>query len=111
MKKLNLDKEKLLNGLKVGGLLFLSLVGGIASTCLQNETENRIKLKSYEDANYGLAVDAIMNSDMISSHMREAVEELPAGKDSSFYSAVIAVAKGNSISSHKRDSIISISHK
>lgn len=111
MKKLNLDKEKLLNGLKVGCLVFLSLAGGIASTCLQNETENRIRLKAYEDADYSSAIDAIMNSNMYSCDKSKAISELPADKDNSFYSAIMAIARGKGCSDNKLSSIISISHK
>lgn len=103
--KINVTKDDVTKVGKTALLSILVLTGTIASAVLKKEAESTV---TTPDADYGAAVQAIMNSDMMSSHMREAVQAIPRGEDAAFYSGIIAIAKGTAMSCHKRDTISSI---
>ena len=101
-------KEQVVNGLKTAGLIAVSVLGAIASSALQTAADNHLNANKYANASYADAVDAIVNSDMMSCHMRDAVEAIPKASDSALYSAIVAIAKGTAMSTHKRDTIESL---
>ena len=101
-------KDQVMNGLKTAGLIAASVLGAIASSALQTAADNQLNANKYANASYADAVDAIMNSDMMSGHMCDAVEAIPKSADSALYSAIIAIAKGTAMSTHKCNTIESL---
>lgn len=61
-------------------------------------------------ADYGGAVEAIMNSDMLGSYKRDAVEAVQKDKDAGYYKSVIEVVNSNMLGSYKVETIKKISH-
>lgn len=60
--------------------------------------------------NYDIAVKAIMESDMISSHKSDCVRILDKNATDAYYKAVAAIAKSDMLSSHKCHTIRNLSH-
>lgn len=58
-----------------------------------------------EIVGYSDAVDAIINSDMLGSYKREAVDALLKDQDNEFYKAVIHIVNSDMLGSYKLDSI------
>jgi hypothetical protein len=56
-------------------------------------------------ADYGGAIKAIMNSDMMSSYKQDAVEAVLKGQDEAYYESIIEVINSNMLSSYKIDAI------
>lgn len=106
--KINFNKEDVTKVGKTALLSLLVLAGTVASAVLKKEAEGSVVTP---DADYGAAINAVMNSDMMSSHMRDAVEAIPKDATSSLYSGIISIAKGSAMSAIKRDTIVSISQK
>ena len=61
-------------------------------------------------ADYGEAIRAIMNSDMLGSHQRDSVEAVQKNRDESYYKAVIEIANSDMLGSHKVETIKKISY-
>lgn len=59
--------------------------------------------------NYGGAIEAVMNSDMMSSYKQEAVDVIQKDRDDDYYKAVIEVINSNMLSSYKIETIRKIS--
>ena len=59
--------------------------------------------------NYGGAIEAVMNSDMLSSYKQEAVDAIQKNRDEDYYKAVIEVINSNMLSSYKMETIRKIS--
>ena len=107
MKKINITKEQVINGIKFVGLIALASAGTIAKNSLQNSADYKLNQKRYANADYTDAIEAVMNSDMWSSDKRQIIDTIPRNGDTSLYSGIIAIAKGNSLwSSDRRHSII-----
>lgn len=62
-------------------------------------------------ADYGGAVKAIMNSDMLSSYKQEAIKALKNDGSIDYYKAVIHVVYSSALSSYKVDMIQDLSSK
>ena len=56
-------------------------------------------------ATYGGAVEAIMNSSMLSSYKQEAVEALQKDKDADYYKSIIEIVNSSMLSSYKVETI------
>ena len=60
-------------------------------------------------ADYGGAINAIMNSDMLGSYKKDAVEVVQKNRDEDYYKAVIEVVNSNMLGSYKVEKIKKIS--
>lgn len=60
-------------------------------------------------ADYGGAVGAIMNSDMLGSYKRDAVEAVQKNREADYYKSVIEVANSSMLGSYKVETIKNIS--
>lgn len=60
-------------------------------------------------ADYGGAVGAIMNSDMLGSYKRDAVEAVQKHRETNYYKAVIEIVNSNMLGSYKVETIKKIS--
>lgn len=83
----------------VYGLSYLALI----APNLENSISamKRLTVK----ADYGGTVGAIMNSDMLGSYKREAVEAVQKNRDTGYYKAVIEVVNSNMLGSYKVETI------
>ena len=63
------------------------------------------KIRYTGDVGYSDAVNAIMNSDMMGSYKRDAIEALPKDKDCEFYKSVMYIANADMMGSYKVDLI------
>lgn len=63
------------------------------------------KIRYAGDIGYSDTVDAIMNSDMLGSYKREAVDTLLKDQDNEFYKAVVHIVNSDMMGSYKLDSI------
>lgn len=59
---------------------------------------------------YGGAIKAIMNSDMLGSYKKEAVEAVQKDQNESYYKSVIEVVNSNMLGSYKVDTIKKITN-
>ncbi len=116
--KIKITKEGALKASKALCVAFANVLFDTAADALYSKLEtNRRTGRRYfvdvvgGDVTYGDAISAIMNSDMMSCHMREAAEAVPRGEDSGFYQGIIAATKGSAMSCHKRDLIENICKK
>jgi methenyltetrahydromethanopterin cyclohydrolase len=60
-------------------------------------------------ANYSGAIRAILNSDMLGSYMKEAVEVVQKDRDEDYYKSIIEIVESNMLGSYKIDMIKKIS--
>lgn len=60
-------------------------------------------------ADYSGAIKAIMNSDMLGSYKKDAVEAVQKDKDEDYYKSVIEVVNSNMLGSYKVETIKKIS--
>lgn len=56
-------------------------------------------------ADYGGAIEAILNSDMLGSYQKEAIEAVLKNQDTSYYKAVIEIVNSNLLGSYKVETI------
>ena len=56
-------------------------------------------------ADYGGAINAIMNSDMLDSYKKDAVEAVQKDRDEGYYKAVIDIVNSNMLTSYKLETI------
>ena len=61
-------------------------------------------------ADYSGAIKAIMNSDMLGSYKKDAVEAVQKDRDEDYYKSVIEVANSNMLGSYKVETIKKIGH-
>lgn len=59
-------------------------------------------------ADYSGAIKAIMNSDMLGSYKKDAVEAVQRDRDENYYKSVIEVANSNMLGSYKVETIKNI---
>jgi hypothetical protein len=79
-----------------------------ASLWCAAKSEEFYNTKTVYVADYGDAVEAIMDSDMFSSDKEKAMEALKVDGDSGYYKAVIHVANSDTFSSSKAKTIMSM---
>ena len=109
MKNFNLDKEKIGKFAKKTCEFAIYGVATILSYVSVKDTLDVIRYSGIVD--YGDAVHAIMNSDMLSSYKTKAVEILPKDGNSDLYKAIIGVVRSDMLSSNKVKSIENICEK
>lgn len=84
---------------------------GVAVVSLANEIGTRTEKHSYIIADYGSAVNAIMESDMWSSDKQKAITLLKREENADFYKAVISIAESDAWSSDRLKMIQSLCEK
>ena len=107
MRKFRLSDEQLHNigeGVKAGGrLAFYLLAAALSCSSVTDEIKRKIRYSG--DVSYSDAVNAIMDSNMLSSYKQEAVAALAKDRDKEFYKAVIHVVNSDMMGSYKGDAI------
>lgn len=81
-------------GLSCLALIVPNLENGIS-------TVKRLTVK----ADYGGAIESILNSDMLGSYKKEAIEAVQKNQDAGYYKAVIEVVNSNMLGSYKVETI------
>lgn len=105
--KLNIDKEQ------IGGIV--KNVCNVAVTCFllsrmlsKKERNTTVSLRIGE-AKYSDAIDAVMNSDMLSSTKTAIVEVMKRDEDSEYYKTVISIVNSDMLGSAKLHAITTLS--
>lgn len=91
----------------------VSIAAPFMITAALNGTTKRVqdKVRFCGDVGYDDAVRAILESDMFSSSMDEALKLLQKGKDQEYYKSVIRVVESDTYSSTKMTMIKTINEK
>ena len=91
---------------RLGAVAVITLV-----TCdsIKEELSRKIRYNGIVD--YGDAVDAIMNSDMLGSYKKEATTALIKHQSSSFYKAIINIVNSDMLGSYKVETIKQLCQK
>lgn len=106
MKKFNVNKETVGKIAKKGCAVVLYGIAAVLPYISVKDTINVIRYSG--NVGYGDVVDVIMNSDMLSSYRKEAIEVLPKDGDSELYKSIIAVVQSDMMSSYRVETIKNI---
>lgn len=103
MRKINISKEQVVNFAR--GLGNVLVFGAMMAAPYISRKDVLDKMRYMGNVNYSDAVNAVLDSDMLSSSRTTVISMLPKGESADFYKSVIAVVNSDMLSSNKVDII------